>query len=77
MRRRIPYRVCSCTPNGVVTHIEARFLKGLIYREIHPIRCASSCARKAQKGLYLVNLCAEARHLMWALKIWDDDSGNH
>ena len=27
MRRRIPYRVCSCTPNGVVTHLEARLLK--------------------------------------------------
>ena len=24
MRRRIPYRVCSCMPNGVVTHLEAR-----------------------------------------------------
>ncbi len=70
MRRRIPYRACRCMPNGVVTHLEARLLKELVDREIHPIRCASTCARKAQKGLYLGNLCAEAHHPMWALKIW-------
>ena len=33
MRRRIPYRVCSCMPNGVVTHLEARLLKDLVNRE--------------------------------------------
>lgn len=70
MRRRIPYRACRCMPNGVVTHLEARLLKELVDREIHPIRCASTCARKAQKGLYLGSLCAEAHHPMWALKIW-------
>lgn len=70
MRRRIPYRVCRCMLNGVVTHLEARLLKDLVNREIHPIRCASTCARMAQKGLYLGNLCAEAHHPMWALKIW-------
>jgi len=70
MRRRIIYRVCRCMPNGVVTYLEARLLKELVNREIHPIRCASTCARKAQKGLYLGNLCAEAQHPMWALKIW-------
>ena len=70
MRRRIPYRVCRCMPNGVVTHLEARLLKDLVNRDIHPIRCASTCARMAQKGLYLGNLCAEAHHPMWALKIW-------
>ena len=70
MRRRIPYRACRCMPNGVVTHLEARLLKELVDRETHPIRCASTCARKAQNGLYLGNLCAEAHHPMWALKIW-------
>lgn len=70
MRRRIPYRVCRCMPDGVVTQMEARLLKDLVNSEIHPIKCASSCARKAQKGLYLGNLCAEAHHPMWALKIW-------
>lgn len=53
-----------------MTHLEARLLKDLVNREIRPIRCASTCARKAQKGLYLGNLCAEAHHPMWALKIW-------
>ena len=57
-------------PNGTVTQMEARLLKELVNREIHPIRCASSCGRKAQKGLMLGDLCAETRHLMWALKIW-------
>lgn len=57
-------------PNGVVTQMEARLLKDLVNREIHPIRCASSCGRKGQKGLLLGNLCAEARHPLWALKIW-------
>ena len=70
MRRRLPYRVCSCMPNGVVTHLEARLLRELVNREIHPLRGASTSARKAQKGLYLGNLCAEANHPMWALKVW-------
>ena len=70
MRRRIPYRVCSCMPNGVVTHLENRLLKDLANREIHPIRCASTCSQKAQKGLYIGDLCAEAHHPLWALKIW-------
>ena len=57
-------------PNGVVTHLEARLLRELVNREIHPIRCASTSARKAQKGLLLGDLCAEAHHPVWALKIW-------
>ena len=70
MRRRFSCRVCSCMPNGVLTHLEAQILKDLVNRTIHPIRCASTCAHKAQKGLYLGDLCAEAHHPMWALKIW-------
>lgn len=70
MRRKLPYRVCSCTPFGVVTHLETRLLRELVNREIHPIRCASTSARKAQKGLLLGDLCAEAHHPVWALKIW-------
>lgn len=57
-------------PNGVLTHLEAHILKDLVNRTIHPIRCASTCGHKAQKGLYLGDLCAEAHHPMWALKIW-------
>ena len=47
-------------PDGAVTYLEARLLKELVNREIHPIRCASSCGRKGQKGLMLGNLCASA-----------------
>ncbi len=70
MRRRIPYRVCSCMPNGVMTHLEARMLKDLVNCEIHPIRCAVSCKRKYQKGMYIGDLCAETGHFLWALKVW-------
>ena len=71
MRRRIPYRVCSCMPNGVVTHLEARLLKDLVNREIHPIRCAESCKRKFQKGSRIGDLCAETGHFWWAMKVWE------
>ena len=70
MRHRIPYRVCRCMSNGVVTHLEARLLKDLVNREIHPIRCAASCKQKFQKGMYIGDLCAETGHFLWALKVW-------
>lgn len=70
MRRRIPYRVCSCMPNGVVTHLEARLLKDLVNREIHPIRCAESCKQKFMKGMRIGDLCAETGHFWWARKVW-------
>ena len=70
MRRRIPYRVCQCMPNGVVTHLEARLLRDLVNREIHPIRCAESCKRKYQKGMRIGDLCAETGHFVWARKVW-------
>ena len=57
-------------PNGVVTHLEARLLKDLVNREIHPIRCAESCKRKFQKGMYIGDLCAETGHFWWARKVW-------
>lgn len=50
--------------------MNAETLRGIVNREIHPIRCASSCGRKAQKGLTLGDLCVEAHHPRWALKIW-------
>ena len=52
MRRRIPYRVCSCTPNGVVTHLEARLLKDIVNSAIHPIRCAESCKWNRKPNRY-------------------------
>ena len=39
-------------PNGVVTHLEARLLKDLVNREIHPIRCAESCKPKSVIRIY-------------------------
>jgi hypothetical protein len=57
-------------PNGVVTHLEARLLKEMVNREIHPIRCAESCKRKFQKGSRIGDLCAETGHFWWALKVW-------
>ncbi len=58
-------------PNGVVTHLEARLLKDLVNREIHPIRCAESCKRKFQKGSRIGDLCAETGHFWWAMRVWE------
>ena len=70
MRKHIPYRVCNCTPTGTITHLEARLLRQMVNREIHPIRCAESCRRKRQKAQRLGDLCAETGHFLWALKVW-------
>lgn len=51
-------------------YLHSKVLREIVNRETSVIRCASTCARKAQKGLMLGNLCAEAGHLMWALKVW-------
>ena len=50
--------------------MEARTLRAIVEKGVRPIKCAASCAYKAQKGLTLGDLCAEAGHLMWALKVW-------
>jgi len=69
-RRRIPYRVCQCLPSGVVTHLEARLLREIVNRAIHPIRCAQSCKWKFMRGMYIGDLCAETGHFWWAMKVW-------
>ena len=69
MRKHIPYRVCNCTPTGTITHLEARLLRQMVNREIHPIRCAENCRRKCQKAQRLGDLCAETGHFLWALKV--------
>lgn len=51
-------------------YLEARTLVGIVNRQIRVLRSASTCALKGQKGLLLGDLCAEAGHLMWALKVW-------
>ena len=75
MRRRIPYRVCSCMPNGVVTHLEARLLKDIVNQAIHPIQCAASCKWKFMRGMHIGDLCAETGHFLWALKVWGLTAG--
>ena len=62
--------VCRCMPDGCVTHLEAQLLRQLVNREIHPIRCAESCRRKAQVALRLGSLCAESGHPWWAIRVW-------
>ena len=57
-------------PNGVVKHLEARLLRDMVNRAIHPIRCAESCKCKYMKGMYIGDLCAETGHFWWALKVW-------
>jgi hypothetical protein len=53
-----------------VTYLDARLLKDIVNRGIHPIRCASTCGHKALRGMLLGDLCAETNHLGWALRIW-------
>lgn len=71
MRKRFHhFRVCSCSPTDGVVFMDTQMLRDIVNREIHPIRCASTCGRKAQKGLVLGDLCAEAHHPLWAIRIW-------
>lgn len=71
MRKRFFHcRLCSCSPEKGVIYLDARMLQDIVNRGIHSIRCASTCAHKAHRGLYLGKLCAEAHHPWWALKIW-------
>ena len=53
-----------------VMYLEAKMLNDIVNKGIRVVSAASVCARKAQKGLLLGDLCAEAGHLMWALKVW-------
>ena len=73
MRKHIPYRVCNCTPTGTITHLEARLLRQMVNREIHPIRCAESCRRKRQKAQRLGDLCAETGHFLGLSEICRKD----
>ena len=50
--------------------LDVKILKDIVNRGIYAIRCASTCAHKAHRGLLLGDLCAEAHHPLWALKIW-------
>lgn len=71
MRKRISYRVCSCSPTSGITHIESRLLKKLLLRDQHSIVCASDPRRKAMKALWLGDLCANTGHPLWAMRLWN------
>ena len=45
-------------------------MSGIVNKGMRALVSASTCARKAQKGLLLGDLCREAGHLIWALKVW-------
>ena len=62
--------MCRCSPSNGVVYLQARLLRDIVNKEIRKVSCASTCPRKAQKGLLLGDLCREAGHLMWALKVW-------
>ncbi|MBR6446779.1 MAG: hypothetical protein IKS94_10265 [Prevotella sp.] len=71
MRKRFyDERVCSCSPTQGVLYLDARLMRDIVNREIHPIRCASTCGNKAKRSLVVGDLCAEAGHPRWALKVW-------
>ena len=71
MRKRfVGSRVCRCTPSGGMVYMEARYLSKLVDREIHPICCAKSAGWKALRAITIGDLCAEAKHYIWAIKIW-------
>lgn len=69
MRRRPNCLVCICTPEQGVIHLDVKLLRQLLNREIHPIRCAWSLRRKAQKARILGDLCTSANHPEMAIKI--------
>ena len=62
--------MCRCSPSKGVVYLEARTLSDIVNRGMRALVAASTCQRKAQKGLLLGDLCREAGHLMWALKVW-------
>ena len=51
-------------------YLNAKMLRSIVDASVHPMRCASTTGRMAQKGLLIGDLCMEARHPMWALKVW-------
>ena len=71
MRKRLNLCcVCSCSPEKGVMFMDTKMLIDIVNSGIHSIRCASTCAHKAHRGILLGDLCAEAHHPLWALKIW-------
>ncbi len=71
MRRKFyQERVCCCSPTQGMVYMQARVLKTIADHEMRSLRCAATCGRKAQKAMALGDLCVEAHHPLWALKVW-------
>ncbi len=71
MRKRFHHCcLCSCSPEKGVEFMDVKILRDIVNRGVHAISCASTCAHKAHRGILLGDLCAEAHHPLWALKIW-------
>ena len=71
MRKRFYHsRVCSCSPEKGIVYLETKLLNSMVNHGIHSIRCAGNCGHMALRGILLGDLCVEAHHPFWALKIW-------
>lgn len=71
MRKRFYHsRVCSCSPEKGIMYLETKLLNSMVNHGIHSIRCAGNCGHMALRGILLGDLCVEAHHPFWALKIW-------
>lgn len=70
MRRRIPCRVCSCTPGKGIVQIEARCLVTIVNREIRRLECMKDLRRKGFRALRLGNICFYSGHPYWAIRVW-------
>ena len=51
-------------------YLEAKTLSDIVNKGMRALVSTSNCPRKAHKGLLLGDLCREAGHLIWALKVW-------
>lgn len=70
MRKRIPYRVCSCTPKKGIVQIESRILVTMVNREIRRIKCWKDTRRQAWRGKNIGNICFKSWHPIWAIKVF-------
>ena len=62
--------VCRSMPSRGIAYLESRTLKEMVDKGIQSISNASSCPQMAQEGITLGDMCAEAGHPIWALKVW-------
>lgn len=70
MRKRIQYRVCSCTPANGIVQIESRLLVTMVNREMRRIKCMQDLRRKAHRAMNLGDVCFHSWHPWWAIKVY-------